>query len=56
LESNKNICVEEETLEQPEQSGSRRSTKRDRVRRRRSCETEVGRRSSNLARVIHSIE
>jgi len=38
---NKNSCVEEqETPEQPDQSAAHRSAKRDRVRRRRSCETE----------------
>jgi len=37
VQSNKNNCVEEEIPVQPGQSAARRWTKRDRVRRRRSC-------------------
>jgi len=44
-------CIEEEIPEQPDQSAALRSAKRDRVRRRRSCETEeqtVARRTTHF--------
>ena len=53
MESNKNSCVEEEIVEQSDQSGAHRLAKRDRVRRRRSCETEqqtVARRDADRSR------
>ena len=53
MQSNKNSYVEKEIPEQPDQSAARRSAKRDRVRRRRSCETEqqtVARRAADRTR------
>jgi len=59
MQSNKNSYVEKEIPEQPDQSAARRSAKRDRVRRRRSCETEeqtVARRAADRSRAKRRLE
>ena len=59
MESNKNSYVEKEIPEQSDQSATRRSAKRDHVRRRRSCETEeqtVARRAADRSRAKRRLE